>query len=117
MRVRRGIVAAGITLGSLSVSFATAGAALAGPPAPTHLVSGVITGPHTFTFATASDQVVVPGETLHPNAPAYTSDVPVISVTVSTKTGLTTVTTGFTYLPLNRAGVTTTFSWVPLNLV
>jgi hypothetical protein len=117
MRVRRGIVAAGITVGSLGVSFATAGAALAGPPAPTPLVSGVITGPHTFTFATASGQVVVPGETLHPNTPAYTCDVPVISVTVSTKTGLTTVTTGFTFLPLNRAGKTTTFSLVPLKLV
>jgi len=117
MRVRRGIVAAGIMIGSLGVSFATAGAALAGPPTPTPLVTGVITGPHTFTFATSSAQVVVPGETLHPNAPAYSSDVPVFSVTVSTKTGLTTVTTGFTYLPLNRVGKTTTFSFVPGNLL
>ncbi|MGH3201893.1 MAG: hypothetical protein ACRDP5_07570 [Streptosporangiaceae bacterium] len=117
MRVRRGIIAAGITIGSLGVSFATAGAALASPPVPTHVVTGVITGPHTFTFATSSDQVVLPGETLHPNAPAYSSVVPVISVTVSTRTGLTTVTTGFTYLPLNRVGKTTTFTWIPENLL
>jgi len=29
------------------------------------------------------------------------------------KTGVTTVTTGFTFLPLNRIGKTTTFTVVP----
>lgn len=112
MRVRRGIAAAGVTVGALGISFATAGTALAATPTqPT--VSGVITGPHTFAYATSSGQVVVPGETLHPNAPAYTADVPVRSVTVNTKTGITTVTTGYTFLPLNRKGVTTTFTVVP----
>ena len=112
MRIRRGISAAGITIASIGVSFATAGAASAAVPTqPT--VTGVITGVHTFTFAVASGQVVVVGEKLHPDAPGYGVNVPVTAVTTNTKTGVTTVTTGFTFLPLNRIGKTTTFTVVP----
>jgi acyl-coenzyme A thioesterase PaaI-like protein len=110
MRIRRGIAAAGITIASLGVSFATAGAAAAVTPTqPT--VSGTITGPHTFTFPVTSGQVVVVGETLHPNAPGYFANVPVTNV--ATANGVTTITTGYTFLPLNRKGVTTTFTVVP----
>jgi len=112
MRIRRGVAAAAITIASIGVSFATAGAASAAVPTqPT--VTGVITGVHTFTFAVASGQVVVVGEKLHPDAPGYGVNVPVTAVTTNTKTGVTTVTTGFTFLPLNRIGKTTTFTVVP----
>ena len=107
MRIRRGVAAAGITIASLGVSFATAGTAAAVTPTqPT--VSGVITGPHTFTFPVASGQVVVVGEVLRPNAFFYFANVPVTDV--ETANGVTTVTTGFTFLPLNRKNVTTTFT-------
>jgi hypothetical protein len=110
MRIRRGIVAAGIMIGSIGVSFATAGAASAAPVTyPT--VTGVITGPHTFTLEPG--EVVVVGETLRPNAPAYFAYVPVVAVTTNVKTGVTTVTTGYTFLPLNRIGKVTMFTVVP----
>jgi len=110
MRIRRGAVAAGIALASVGVSIATAGAAAAVTPTQPTVV-GVITGLHTFTYPVASHQVVVVGETLHPNAPGYGVNVPVIAVT--TAKGVTTVTTGFTFLPLNRIGDVTTFTVVP----
>jgi type IV secretory pathway VirB2 component (pilin) len=111
MRIGRGVIAAGVTIASLGVSFATAGAASAGTPTPTYpTVIGVITGPHTFTLAVG--EVVVVGETLHPNAPAYTADVPVVAVTTG-KNGVTTVTTGYTFLPLNRINQVTTFTVIP----
>jgi hypothetical protein len=69
----------------------------------------VITSAHTFTLETG--EVVVVGETLHPNAPAYNANVPVISVTMVKD--VTTVTTGDTFLPLNRIGQVTTFTVVP----
>jgi Mg2+/citrate symporter len=109
MRIRRGVIAAGITIASIGASFATAGAASAVTVTyPT--VIGVITGPHTFTIFPG--EVVVPGETLHPNAPFYNVNVPVLAVTTSSK-GVTTVTTGFTFLPLYLVGKTTTFTVVP----
>jgi hypothetical protein len=112
MRLRRGAIAAGVTIASVGISVATAGAAAAvTPTVPT--VTGVITSVHTFTFATSSDQVVVVGETLHPNAPGYGVNVPVTGVSVNTRTGVTTITTGFTFLPLNRIGQVTTFKVVP----
>ena len=110
MRIRRGVAAAGITIAAVGASFATAGTAAA--VTVTNPVVGVITGLHTFTFATASGQVVVVGETLHPNAPFYNVNVPVISVTTSAN-GVTTVTTGFTFLPLYLRGKVTTFTVVP----
>jgi hypothetical protein len=109
MRIRRGVAAGAITVAAIGVSFATAGAAAAAPL--TNPVVGFITGPHTFTFSVTSDQVVVPGEILHPNTPFYNANVPVLKVTTSK--GVTTVTTGFTFLPLNRKGVPTTFTVVP----
>ena len=106
MHIRRGVIAAGITLASIGVSFATAGAAAATTvTSPT--VLGVITSPHTFTLE--AGEVVVVGETLRPDTPFYFANVPVVAVTTST-TGVTTVTTGFTFLPLNRKNVTTTFT-------
>ena len=111
MRIRRGIAAAGITVAAVGVSFATAGVAAAVPV--TNPVVGTITGPHTFTFTVVSDQVVLVGERLHPNAPGYGTSVPVLAVVTNTKTGITTVTTGNTFLPLNRIGVTTTFTVLP----
>jgi hypothetical protein len=109
MRIRRGVSAGGITIAAIGVSFTTAGAAAAAPV--TNPVVGVITGPHTFTFSVSTNQVVVVGETLHPNAPFYNANVPVLAVTTSK--GVTTVTTGFTFLPLNRKGEVTTFTVVP----
>jgi hypothetical protein len=109
MRIRRGIVAAGITIGSIGVSFANAGAASAATPT-TPAVSGVITGVHTFTLAPG--EVVVVGETLHPDAPGYNVNVPVTAVTTAAN-GVTTVTTGYTFLPLNRINKVTTFTVVP----
>jgi hypothetical protein len=108
MRVRRGAVAAGITIGSIGVPLATAGPALAVTPTRP-AVTGVITGLHTFTLA--HGQVVVVGEKLHPDASSYTANVPVTAVT--TKKGVTTVTTGYTFLPLDRKGQVTTFTVVP----
>jgi len=108
MRIRRGVIAAGITIASIGVSFATAGAASAAVPTqPT--VFGVITGLHTFTLLPG--EVVVVGETLHPNTPGYFANVPVVAVTAAK--GVTTVTTGFTFLPLNRAKELTSFTVVP----
>lgn len=112
MRIRRGVAVAGITAASIGVSVATAGSAAAVTPTQPS-VSGTITGVHTFTFPTASGQIVVVNETLHPNAPGYGVNVPVTSVTTSAKTGLTTVTTGYTFLPLNRIGQTLTFTVIP----
>jgi hypothetical protein len=109
MRIRRGIVAAGITIGSIGVSFATAGAASATTPT-TPTVSGVITSVHTFTLAPG--EVVVVGETLHPNAPGYNVNVPVTAVWTAPN-GVTTVTTGYTFLPLYLIGKTITFRVVP----
>jgi len=109
MRKRRGIIAAGITIGSLGITFATAGAASATTPTlPT--VDGVITGVHTFTL-TLGETVEI-GETLHPNAPGYGVNVPVTGISVNHNTHVTTVTTGFTFLPLNRIGKATTFTVV-----
>jgi hypothetical protein len=109
MRIGKGIIAAGITIGAIGVSFATAGAAAAAPVTyPT--VVGVITGPHTFTLEPG--EVVVVGETLRPNTPAYFANVPVVAVTTSPK-GVTTVTTGYTFLPLNRINKVTTFTVIP----
>lgn len=109
MGVRRGLVTAGITIGLLGVAFATAGAASAATPT-LPAVTGVITGPHTFILT--SGETVELGERLHPVAPFYGSYVPVTGISVNSKTGVTTVTTGFTFLPLNRKGITTTFTVV-----
>jgi hypothetical protein len=108
MRIRRGVMAAGVAIGSIGLPIATAGTASAhGPTVP--YVTGVITGLHTFVIAPY--EVVVVGETLHPQAPGYTADVPVTAVT--TWRGVTTVTTGYTFLPLNRVHKVTTFRVVP----
>jgi hypothetical protein len=109
MRIRRGIIATGIMIGSVGVSFATAGAASAATPT-TPTVSGVITSVHTFTLAPG--EVVVVGETLHPNAAFYHVNVPVTAVTTAGN-GVTTVTTGYTFLPLYLIGKTVTFTVVP----
>jgi hypothetical protein len=109
MGVRRGFIVAGITIGSLSVAFATAGAAAATTPT-LPAVNGVITGVHTFTLATG--ETVERGETLHPDAPGYGVNVPVTGISVNHRTHVTTVTTGFTFLPLNRIGKATTFTVV-----
>jgi hypothetical protein len=109
MRKRRGIIAAGITIGSLGVAFATAGPAWAATPT-LPAVNGVITGAHTFTLA-AGEKVEL-GETLHPDAPGYGVNVPVTRISWNKKTGVTTVTTGRTFLPLNRIGQATTFTVV-----
>jgi len=110
MRIRRGAAVAGIAMGSIGVPLATAGPALAAPAPPTRpVVTGVITGPHTFVLTTG--EVVVVGEKLHPNAPFYAANVPVTAVV--TVKGVTTVTAGYTFLPLNRIGKMTTFTVVP----
>jgi hypothetical protein len=109
MRTRRGFITAGITIGSLGVAFATAGAASATTPT-LPVVNGVITGVHTFTLA--SGETVELRETLHPNAPGYGVNVPVTGISVNHNTHVTTVTTGFTFLPLNRIGKATTFAVV-----
>ncbi len=108
MGIRRGALAAGIAIGSIGVPLATAGPALAVTPTRP-AVTGVITGPHTFTLAPG--QVVVIGEKLHPDLPAYTTVVPVTAIAI--KKGVTTVTTGFTFLPLDHIGRATTFTVVP----
>ena len=107
MRVHRGIMATGITIALLGVPFATAGAASAQTPTDP-AVSGIITGPHTFILD--ATEVVVVGELLRPETPAYFTYVPVTGVV--TVKGVTTVTTGDTFLPLNRAKVQTTFTVV-----
>src|SRR5580693_9122309 len=98
MRVRRGIIAVGATIAMFGVPFATAEAASALTPTEP-VVFGVITGLHTFTLDPG--QTVLPGEVLRPDAPGYFSSVPVTGV--FTWHGVTTVTTGATFLPLNRA--------------
>ena len=108
MGIRRGALAAGIAIGSIGGMLATAGPALAVTPTRP-AVTGVITGPHTFILAPG--QVVVIGEKLHPDLPAYTTVVPVTAI--ATRKGVTTVTTGFTFLPLNRIGQAATFTVVP----
>jgi hypothetical protein len=101
---------AGMTIGLIGVPLATAGPALAVVPPPAQpAVTGVITGPHSFVLKTG--EAVVVGETLHPNAPAYQASVLVTAVT--TVKGVTTVTTGATFLPLSRSGKVTTFTVVP----
>src|SRR5260370_18624956 len=107
MGMRRGLVTAGIPIGMLGVAFATAGAASAATPT-LPAVTGVITGPHTFTLATG--ETVEIGERLHPVAPFYGSYVPVTGHSVNSKTGVTTVPTGVTFLPLNRIVKTPTFT-------
>jgi hypothetical protein len=107
MRIRRGVIAAGVTVASFGFLVAAAGTASAVTPTLPD-VTGVITGLHTFTLNPA-DTVVI-GELLRPDAPAYGSDVPVTCI--STVKGVTTVTTGGTFLPLNRPNVTTTFTVV-----
>ncbi len=109
MGIRRGALAAGIAIGSIGVPLATAGPALAVTPTKP-AVTGVIAGPHTFILAPG--QVVVIGEKLHPDLPAYNAVVPVTAVATDKK-GVTTVTTGSTFLPLNRIGQTATFTVVP----
>jgi hypothetical protein len=111
MRIRRGVVAAGITIAAVGGSFATAGTAAA--VTVTNPVVGTITGPHTFTFPGTPAQVVVAGERLHPNAFGYNTTVPVTGVWTNPHTGVTTVTTGNTFLPLNREGELTSFTVVP----
>jgi hypothetical protein len=110
MRIGRGVLAAGITIAAIGASVATAGAAAAAPPTfPT--VIGEINSPHTFILAPG--EVVVVGETLHPNAAGYQANVPVLAVTTNSH-GVTTVTTGYTFLPVNRIGVPgTTFTVIP----
>ncbi len=107
MGIRREALAAGIATGSIGVPLATAGPALAVTPTKP-AVTGVITGPHTFVLAPG--QVVVIGEKLHPGLPAYTPVLPVTAI--AAKKGVTTVTTGFTFLPLDRIGTVTTFTVV-----
>jgi hypothetical protein len=107
MRVRRGIMAVGITIALFGVPFATAEAASAQTPTEP-VVSGVITGLHTFTLEPG--ETVLLGELLRPDAPFYFSYVPVTGI--FTVKGVTTVTTGSTFLPLNRAKVQTTFTVV-----
>src|SRR5579859_7256011 len=109
MRVRNGFVAAGVTIGSLGVMFATAGAASAATPT-LPAVQGVITSVHTFTLA--AGETVELGERLHPNAPGYNVNVPVTGISVNAKTGVTTVTTGYTFLPLYLIGKFATFTVV-----
>jgi hypothetical protein len=109
MGVRSGFIAAGITIGSLAVAFATAGAASAATPT-LPAVTGVITSVHTFTL-TLGETVEI-GERLRPVAPGYGVNVPVTRISVNKKTGVTTVTTGYTFLPLNRIGKATTFTVV-----
>jgi len=111
MSIRRGILAAGITVAAVGASFATAGAAAA--VTVTNPVVGTITGPHTFTFPATPAQVVVVGERLHPVAFGYNTTVPVTGITTNPATGITTVTTGNTFLPLNRKGELTSFTVVP----
>ena len=109
MRMRKGIIAAGITIGSLGMAFGTAGAAWATTPTlPT--VNGVITGVHTFTLA--AHETVEIGETLHPYAPGYNVNVPVTAISTNSQTHVTTVTTGYTFLPLNLIHHTVTFKVV-----
>jgi hypothetical protein len=107
MRIRNGVIAVGITVASFGFLIAAAGAASATTPT-TGSVTGVITGLHTFTLNPAD--TVVLGELLRPETSSYGADVPVTAI--STVKGVTTVTTGFTFLPLNRANVTTTFTVV-----
>jgi hypothetical protein len=110
MGLRRALViAAGVAAAAMSFPLATAAAASASTPT-VPVVDGVITGLHTF--ALASGETVVLGELLHPNLPGYGSDVPVIGI--STFKGVTTVTTGFTFLPLNQFGKPATFTVVRL---
>lgn len=107
MRVRRGIIAAGVTIALLGVSVAAAGAASATTPTEP-VVFGVITGLHTFTLDPG--ETVLLGEILRPDTPGYFSSVPVTGI--FTVHGVTTVTTGATFLPLNRAKVQTAFTVV-----
>jgi hypothetical protein len=107
MRVRRGIIAVGATIAMFGVPFATAEAASALTPTEP-VVFGVITGLHTFTLDPG--QTVLPGEVLRPDTPGYFSSVPVTGV--FTWHGVTTVTTGATFLPLNRAKEQTAFTVV-----
>ena len=107
MRVRKGIMATGVAIGLSSISFVTAGVASAQTPTEP-AVSGVITGLHTF--ALNAGQTVVLGEFLRPETAGYFSYVPVTGI--QTVKGVTTVTTGATFLPLNRAKVQTTFTVV-----
>ncbi len=104
MRIRSGVIGAGITAASFGLLIATAGAAAAQTPT-LPAVTGVITGLHTFTLNPA-DTVVI-GELLRPETPFYGADVPVTGI--STVKGVTTVTTGSTFLPLNRPNEITTF--------
>jgi hypothetical protein len=110
MRIRRGIIAAGVMIGSIGVSFATAGAASAATPT-TPVVFGIIVGPHSFILKPG--EVVVVGETLHPDAPAYDVNVPVTGIRTNARSGATIVSTGRTFLPLNRIGEVTAFTVVP----
>jgi hypothetical protein len=110
MSVRRAIViAAGVAAAAMSFPLAAAAAASASTPT-VPVVDGVITGLHTF--ALAPGETVVLGEILHPNLPAYAADVPVVGI--STYKGVTTVTTGFTFLPLNQIGKPATFTVIRL---
>jgi hypothetical protein len=104
MRIRRAVTAAGIAVAPFCLLVATAGTAAAQTPT-LPAVTGVITGLHTFTLNPA-DTVEI-GELLRPETPFYGADVPVTGI--STVKGVTTVTTGSTFLPLNRANEVTTF--------
>jgi hypothetical protein len=63
----------------------------------------------------SSGQPQTGGNHAHPlgghRAPGYGADVPVTGVTTSK--GVTTVTTGYTFLPLNRVNKMTTFTVKP----
>jgi hypothetical protein len=95
-------------IGSIGVSFATAGAASAAAPT-TPVVFGIIVGPHSFILKPG--EVVVVGESLHPDAPAYNASVPVTGIRTN-RSGATIVSTGRTFLPLNRIGEVTAFTVV-----
>lgn len=108
MGVRRRIgIAAGVTIASFGIPLVTSAAAYA---SPTTAVCGVITGPHTFTLCPGSSETVVVGELLRPDTPGYNTDVEVVAVSTNPVTGVTTVTTGDTFLPLNQSNTDVAFT-------
>jgi hypothetical protein len=111
MGIRKWIVAAAIPIASLALPIATAGAAAANPlptpPPTTPIISGEVTGLHTFVMPPG--EVVVYGEELLPLTFGYESSVPVIGIYTNPITGFTAVTTGYTFLPLNKIGKVISF--------
>jgi hypothetical protein len=105
MRIRKWLIAAAIPVASLALPIATAGAAAASPlpTTPTEpVICGEITGVHTFILCPT--QTVVYGEELLPISPGYESYVPVVGIYTNPVTDVTTVTTGYTFLPLSKLG-------------